>query len=110
MASQPVDVKTLSGIVQTCFLNSMDGRYSDQQKGAFLAMGTHLRNDLTRAIGQQFDDASKEFNDARKAITDANAQLQKATNDIQQVANAVMQLGALASALDSLLKVAAAAA
>lgn len=102
-----IDSATLSALVKSCFLLSMDGRLTPQQQGEFLVAGKRLRGLLLNLISAQ-------FNPSTAAVVAANAQLGAVNQQIGQlganlanVKAVITQATAVISTLDGLLSLAA---
>lgn len=101
-----VDTNQLTDIVNQCFLASMDGRFTQEQRGQFLAFGAGTREQLRMILGKVFENATTEVNQANSAITAVNKNLKSTIEDLSHIANTIEQLGRLVAVLDALIKMA----
>jgi hypothetical protein len=100
------DTATLTQIVQQCFDNAIDGRFSPADQMKFQALGKQLRDRLVKLLGAQ-------FNDGTQAIVSANTQManlnQALSNSAQVLANTATTLNnvtQLVGVLDGVLQLA----
>src|SRR5215467_2093404 len=102
-----VDTTTLSDIINQCFDYSMDGRFSQLQRTAWLADGKRLRGLLINLLSAQFDDGNQAVLDANDHLSDLNAKLANSTAALANVAQTLSDVATLVGNLDKLLNVAA---
>jgi geranylgeranyl pyrophosphate synthase len=102
-----VDTTTLADIINQCFAFSADGRFSDDQQGAFLADGKRLRGLLLNLLSAQFNDGTQSVLDANTKLTAVNKQLEQDAVVLANAAQALNNVANLVGTLDKLLNVAA---
>jgi hypothetical protein len=85
----------------------MDGRFSQNQRTEFLALGKRLRGSLLNLISAQFDDGTQAVLNANQQLNVVNTQLSDAVTALANFAQVVNNISDLVSDLDQLLKVAA---
>jgi hypothetical protein len=102
-----VDTKTLTDIINKCFDNAGDGRFSEDQQAAFLADGKRLRGLLLNLLSAQFDDGTQAVVDANKQLVTVNTVLANSAATLANIAQTLNSIATLVGNLDKLLNVAA---
>jgi geranylgeranyl pyrophosphate synthase len=101
-----VDTKTLTGIINKCFDNASDGRFSEAQQAAFLADGKRLRGLLLNLLSAQFDDGTQAVFEANNQLASLNSDLSNSAASLANIAQTLNSVASLVSNLDKLLNVA----
>lgn len=102
-----VDTTTLTDIINKCFDNASDGRFSEDQQAAFLADGKRLRGLLLNLLSAQFDDGTQAVVNANNQLRTVNAALSNAAASLANTAQTLNSIATLVGNLDKLLNVAA---
>ena len=97
----------LTKLIMECFDNSMDNRFSFEERKEFLVQGKKLRGSLVNLLSADFEDGTSEVVEANKRICEINVRLKEKDRKLKNVATITDDVANLASILDDLLKVAA---
>jgi septal ring factor EnvC (AmiA/AmiB activator) len=98
-----LDTKTLTEVINYCFDNSMDERFSGSERASFRTTGKKLRGYLMNLLTARFDEAVPMLVEANGNLKDINAQLKKKTETIENAAARLQSLNKLVKSLDKLL-------
>jgi hypothetical protein len=98
-----LDTATLSRVITQCFDNSMDGRFSPEQRATFLTQGKRLRGLLLNLLSAQFDDGDQQVANANVELASVNSDLGASLADLTQVAATLDEIARLVGTLDGAL-------
>lgn len=100
------DTTTLSDIIVQCFDYSMDGRFTQKQRSAFLMDGKRLRGQLLNLLSARFDDGTQAVVDANTQLSKINDKLKDSAETLAHATSALNDVAKLVSNLDKLLSLA----
>jgi hypothetical protein len=100
------DTTTLSNIIVQCFDYSMDGRFTQKQRSAFLMDGKRLRGHLMNLLSARFDDGTQAVVDANTQLSKINDRLEDSVETLAHAASTLNDVANLVSNLDKLLSLA----
>src|SRR5262245_55240461 len=103
-----VDTVRLTNIINQCFENSTDGRFSPADRAEFLANGKRLRGHLINLLSAQFDASTESVVIANQKLEEVNGKLINAVEVLQNTAQTLGNIAQLVGLLDRLLNVAVA--
>lgn len=101
-----VDTATLTTIINQCFANSMDGRFSSSDRAQFLVQGKRLRGQLVNLLSAQFTAGTPELTAANTSLQQVNSDLSNSANALANTATTLNDVASLVSNLDKLLPLA----
>ena len=102
-ATAPVDTATLTTVINQCFANAIDGRFSPADQNTFLIEGKRLRGQLLNLLSAQFDAGSAQLVAANNKLTTVNTELSNSASVLANTAGTLNDIASLVSNLDSLL-------
>ena len=102
-----LECEELTKTIMECFDNSMDNRFTSEERKEFLRNGKKLRGSLVDLVGAVFSDGTVEVIEAGKIIKEINKKLKEKNQLLNNVADVTADIAKLVSILDDLLKVAA---
>jgi hypothetical protein len=106
MATTPIDTATLTTIINQCFSNATDARFSPQDQNSFLIEGKRLRGQLLNLLSAQFDNSTPQFSAATASLTKVNTTLSNSATVLANTAATLSSIATLIGNLDKLLTVA----
>ena len=101
-----IDVPTLTQLIQACFANAADGRFSAAQQAQFSQLGKQLRAQLIGAISTQFNAGTQSVVALNNQLTAVNTQAAAAATNLANVATTVANITAVVNALVSVIQTA----
>ena len=101
-----IDTTTLTAVINQCFANSGDGRFTLQDRSTFLAEGKRLRGLLVNLISAQFSDGTQQVVDANSDLSTVNNDLADDATTLANTAARLNDIATLVSNLDALLNIA----
>jgi hypothetical protein len=101
-----VDTASLASIINQCFTNSSDGRFTDAEQASFLLDGKRLRGVLMNLLSAQFDDGTQAVLAANETLSAIDDSLSDSAALLANKADVLNQIATLVGTLDSLLSVA----
>jgi hypothetical protein len=99
----PVDTATLTKVINQCFANAMDGRFSPADQNSFLIEGKRLRGQLLNLLSAQFDAGSAQLAAANTNLGKANTDLSNSATVLANTAATLNDIATLVTNLDNLL-------
>ena len=99
----PVDTATLTTVINQCFANAMDGRFSPADQNSFLIEGKRLRGQLLNLLSAQFDAGSAKLTAANASLAKVNTDLTNSATVLANTAATLNDVATLVSNLDNLL-------
>ena len=102
-----IDTTTLTDIINKCFANATDGRFTAEQRAVFLADGKRLRGLLLNLLSAQFNAGTPQLVAANAQLQTVNADLKASVASIAQAQATLNNVAQLVGTLDGLLGVAA---
>ena len=106
MATTPIDTPTLTMIINQCFANATDERFSPKDQNIFLIEGKRLRGQLLNLLSAQFDNTTAQFASATASLNEVNSALSTSATVLANTASTLNSIATLISNLDKLLAVA----
>lgn len=106
MATTPVDTVTLTTIINQCFSNATDARFSVKDQNAFLIDGKRLRGQLLNLLSAQFDNTTAQFAAATESLAQVNDALSNSVDALENTAATLNDIATLIGNLDQLLTIA----
>ena len=97
----------LTKTIMECFDNSMDNRFTFEERKDFLVQGKKLRGSLINLLSADFSEGTIEVHDANRVINEINVRLKERNLLLNNVAAITGDIAKLVSILDDLLKLAA---
>ncbi len=101
-----VDTVTLTGVINQCFDNTADGRFSDAEQKNFMLDGKRLRGQLLTLLSAQFDKGSEPLKAANAKLSEVNDKLDDDAAVLANVSAVMGEISTLAKTLDNLLSAA----
>ena len=102
-----LECEELTKTVMECFDNSMDNRFTSEERREFLENGKKLRESLVDLLSADFNDKTVELIEANKKIKEINIKLKEKDQVLKNVASVTADIAKLLSVLDDLLNLAA---
>jgi hypothetical protein len=97
----------LTKTIMECFNNSLDNRFTSEERKEFLVQGKKLRGSLVNLLSADFINGTAEVVEADKQIKKINKELKETDRVLDNVAVVSGDIAKLISILDDLLKLAA---
>ncbi len=97
----------LTKTIMDCFDNSLDNRFTSEERKEFLIQGKKLRGSLVNLLSADFYEDTVEVVEANKSIKEINRMLNETDRILNNVAAVTGDIAKLVSILDDLLKLAA---
>ena len=98
-----VDTDTLAKIIDSCFDNSMDGRFSEPDQDGFLKQGTLLRAQFAKLLSIEFDAGTPALLKANDDLSAVNDRLEDDADVLANTAAVITEISTLVQSLDNLL-------
>jgi hypothetical protein len=97
----------LTKTIMECFDNSMDNRFTTEERKEFLVNGKRLRGSLINLLSADFNEETAEIIESNNLIKEINVSLKEKDRMLDNAAVVVDNITKLVSILDDLLKLAA---
>ena len=97
----------LTKTIMECFDNSMDNRFTLEEREEFLVQGKILRDSLVNLVSAVFTEGTVEVVETERIIKEINKKLKEKDQLFNNVAAVTGDIAKLVSILDDLLKLAA---
>jgi hypothetical protein len=104
---EKVDAVALTEVIDACFDNSANSRFTPAQRAEFLAAGQQLSGSLVRLLSERFDEGTAGLEEASGELSAVNTRLKKEADGLAHAAQTLADLSKLVGALDKLVGVAA---
>jgi hypothetical protein len=104
--NEKVDSVTLTAVIDRCLDASMDGRFTQAQRGKFLTIAKRLRGSLLNLLSARFTADTPGLQEANDDLQAVNQRLKKEADTLAKAAQTLADLTRLVGALDKLLGVA----
>ena len=104
-----LECEKLTKTIVECFDNSMDDRFTPEERSAFLTQGKELRDSLVNLLSTEFQKGTKKVLKVNKKIEKINNELKEKDQLLKDVAGVTDDIAELLAALDDLLKLGAGA-
>jgi hypothetical protein len=101
-----VDTTTLTSVINQCFANSMDLRFSAADRNSFLVEGKRLRGHLLNLLSAQFDAGTPGLEEANADLQQVNDDLSQSAASLANTAQTLNDIVSLVQNLDKLLGIA----
>ena len=98
-----VDTDALEIVINTCLENSMDLRFTPQQRAEFLETGYSLRPQLLKLLSAEFTDNTPQVAEVNRQLKALNTALRAGAANLAETASTLANVARLVGTIDGLL-------